>query len=188
MTSAILARVKRRKYAEYQYSRTSTIWPTRQTLLDYEEALRLEAQVDELLTGTNGGGSRSRSRSIASKTPVPPDTSPTKRRKTDGSSPVKKSSIEDDNDFVPLKAITFIEEKASVQNAKAVKDIFDGIHKRWTQLVSEEGKQEARTQGLERFHHGQIFFQFVCDNLTDSCNKVMYSHGSCARAHMHWAC
>lgn len=155
MTSAILARAKRRNYTAYHYSRTTTIWSTRRALLDYEDALRLEGEVDDLLEGSGNGRSRGRSRSIASKTPVPSATSPTKRRRTDGSSPVKKLKGEDDKDYVPLDTGSVVEEKARVQNAREVKKIFEQAYEQWKALVVEAGKIEGRTRGLERFHCGK---------------------------------
>lgn len=155
MTSAILARAKRRNYTTYRYSRTTTIWSTRNALLDYEDALRLEGQVDDLLKGTGNDRSRGRSRSIASKTPAPSATSPTKRRRTDRLSPMKNSKGKDDNDYVPSAADSVIVEKAGLQNAREVKKIFEQVYEQWKALVVEAGKLEGRTRGLERFHCGK---------------------------------
>lgn len=69
LTAAILSTAKKREYAKYTYTRTADIWPTREDLIAYEEALALEAEVDLLLEGTtfNAGA---RGRSTTSKTPV----------------------------------------------------------------------------------------------------------------------
>jgi len=48
---SILSRAKRRNYASYKYQRTINVFPTRERLLDYESALKLEAEIDQLLDG-----------------------------------------------------------------------------------------------------------------------------------------
>ncbi len=49
LTTAVLARSRKRNYPLYEYSRTPNLWPTRQHLLDYERVLALEAQTEELI-------------------------------------------------------------------------------------------------------------------------------------------
>ena len=48
---AILSRAKKRNYADYVYERTTRIFASRQALIDYEAALKIEAEVDELMNG-----------------------------------------------------------------------------------------------------------------------------------------
>ena len=66
---SILTKAKKRVYAKYKFVRTTHIWPTRGDLLAYEEALAIEAEVDQLLDGTafNTGARR---HSTVSKTPA----------------------------------------------------------------------------------------------------------------------
>ncbi|KAI0076777.1 hypothetical protein K474DRAFT_1644316 [Panus rudis PR-1116 ss-1] len=72
LTPSILSRAKKRNFAEIANSRTPDIWPSREALLQYEEALELEARVDGLLSGTvDVGVGAGRGRSVASRTPAP---------------------------------------------------------------------------------------------------------------------
>ena len=49
LTTVILSRTMKRNFASYCVARTANIFPTREALLDYEAAIKLQAQVDELL-------------------------------------------------------------------------------------------------------------------------------------------
>ena len=49
MTPCILAKSQRRTYPNYEYQRTTTVFPSREGLLAYEKALETEARVDQLL-------------------------------------------------------------------------------------------------------------------------------------------
>jgi Fanconi-associated nuclease 1 len=49
LTTIILAKIARRNFPEYIVCRTSTIFASRQHLMEYEYAIKLEAQVDNIL-------------------------------------------------------------------------------------------------------------------------------------------
>lgn len=49
LTTAVLARSRRRNYPQYKVSRSPHIFPSRDNLLAFEEALRVEAEMEELL-------------------------------------------------------------------------------------------------------------------------------------------
>lgn len=49
LTTAVLARSRRRNYPRYQVQRSSRVFPSRENLLAFEEALRIEAEMEELL-------------------------------------------------------------------------------------------------------------------------------------------
>ncbi|KAJ2897275.1 uncharacterized protein MKZ38_004829 [Zalerion maritima] len=55
LTTIILAKMSRRNFPEYIVDRSSNIFPSRQHLLEYEAAIRLESQVDTLLEGPAAG-------------------------------------------------------------------------------------------------------------------------------------
>ncbi|KAH7107558.1 VRR-NUC domain-containing protein [Auriculariales sp. MPI-PUGE-AT-0066] len=48
---SILSRAKRRNYPKYTYTRTTHIFPSRERFLDYENALKIEGEIDSLLDG-----------------------------------------------------------------------------------------------------------------------------------------
>lgn len=49
LTTIILSRTQRRNFPGYVVSRTANIFPTRQSLLDFEAAIKQQSEVDELL-------------------------------------------------------------------------------------------------------------------------------------------
>jgi len=49
LTTVILSRTAKRNFPHYIVSRTSNIFPTRQSLLDFEAAIKLQLEVDEIL-------------------------------------------------------------------------------------------------------------------------------------------
>ncbi|KAF9792817.1 VRR-NUC domain-containing protein [Thelephora terrestris] len=59
LTASILAYSKKRNYEDYKAHRTADIWDSREELIAYEDALKLEAEVDNLMN--DGGGRRSTS-------------------------------------------------------------------------------------------------------------------------------
>ena len=48
LTTSILAYSKKQNYEEYKAHRTADIWTSREDLVAYENALRLEAEIDGL--------------------------------------------------------------------------------------------------------------------------------------------
>lgn len=54
LTASILAYSKKRNYEDYKARRTADIWATREELIVYEDALKLEAEVDDLLNDGRG--------------------------------------------------------------------------------------------------------------------------------------
>lgn len=153
MTAAILARAKKRTYATYVETRTPNIWSARQELLDYEEVIDIEARIDELAGGL-GGSARARSRSVASRTPVPTFASPLKKVKGE----------EGETRFLPDASYVLGDgdgekESMRVQDAKQVKAIFEKWYDRWKKLVAQQGNEEGRKQGLERFHCGELLYR-----------------------------
>lgn len=163
LTHAILARSKKRNFTAVIYSRSTDIWESRERLVQYEAALELEGQIDEIWGTVNGttNNARARSRSVASKTPVPtmretrsvtksPDKS---RRKQDVDAPV-----ENDRDSLQVEGSVCGEpafDKPRQRDAREVKTIFERAYPMWKELVASSGDEEARGKGLERFHHGK---------------------------------
>ncbi len=154
LTNAILARCKKRVFEPVPYTRSTRIWPSREALLQYEEALEWEAQVDEILgtsPSSSTSSSSSRSRSVASRTPAPRlrsagSKSPSKRE--GGGANVgggREAGAEGEG----------AEDTPRMRNAREVKAIFERVYPLWKEVVSVKGEEEGRGQGLERFHHGR---------------------------------
>lgn len=54
MTASILVYSKKRNYEDYKARRTADIWASREELIAYENALRLEAEIDDLVSDVRG--------------------------------------------------------------------------------------------------------------------------------------
>ncbi|KAI0062194.1 hypothetical protein BV25DRAFT_1916125 [Artomyces pyxidatus] len=157
LTPSILNRARKRNYANYIHTRTSHIWPSREALIAYEQALALEAEIDTLLDGSSSASARSRSRSVLSRTPAPRaelrSTSPIKRK-----GPEDKENVKDDPDDDQDEVI---EESARVKDARAIKCIFEEVYPKWVALVLTKGDEDGRQRGLERFDEGHVLTRIV---------------------------
>jgi Fanconi-associated nuclease 1 len=166
LTPSILSRSNKRFYPKYTYFRRTDIWPTREALIAYEEALALEARVDGILEATGILGTRGRSRSVASKTPGPRSTSSSVSRQfkipctpasaLKGKGKDKENlSMEDDVGMDLDEDIKV--ETPKVQDARLIKEIFEAVFPRWKALL-EIKEEEGRPCALERFHCGLFHF------------------------------
>ena len=54
MTTSILAYSKKRNYEDYKAHRTADIWASREELIAYEKALKLDAEIDDLANDGKG--------------------------------------------------------------------------------------------------------------------------------------
>lgn len=151
LTESILSRAKKRTYNVVKFHRTPDIWPTREALISYEEALLLEAQVDELLGAAPTPGNASRGRSVASKTPV--STRMQKRAASQSQCQVKGSSMCRDEEEA--------KESPRVQAAREVKRLFESVYPRWLALVRTKTEHEERPSGLQRFDCGHVLTRIV---------------------------
>lgn len=155
LTPAVLARAKKWKFAEYVYARTPDIWRTRAELLAYEDALAVEAEVDDLLDNVYGPGARGRARSTMSRTPGPG------RTKTPVT-PRKGTSVVADTPKGGKAVVQEDEESTRVKNARLMKDILESHYPRWQALVDTkpEGDDDGRRNALQRFECGMSSRRF----------------------------
>lgn len=182
---ALLTGFKKRTYPEYKYCRDSAIWGSREELIKYEEALELEAWIDEVME-TGGEGTGGQAAMAAAKTPgagrrslVSPATpGPGVGRgnmvallKTPGSSSRLKGlvgvkeelDVKDTDDLrKELEAVYEVKEEVKetiqIQRARMVKKLFEEVvYEHWKKIVSvkEEQAMRERTPGLERFEPGE---------------------------------
>lgn len=144
INAPILVRAKKRSYYAYKHVRTPYVWLNRQALLDYEEALQLSAQMDELLAGGNSFTSGGRPQSVASKTPA---------RRSTTTSPNKSSLKNALNEDDKLREEP-IEESPRIAAAKQIKTMLEKIYPKWQALL-EAPPDVTRSKALERFDCGK---------------------------------
>ncbi|KAF7986651.1 hypothetical protein HWV62_26482 [Athelia sp. TMB] len=154
LTPAILSKSNKRYYALYESKRTPDIWATRQDLLDYEEALRLEADIVALLDG----GGRSGTAGIPRGSKTPARNSKFRTPATPASASIRNSSVAEDEDAFEVAS----PDSPRCQNAKAALEIFYQVYPQWQALVEVRGEEEGRPAGLERFHAGHVLTRIVC--------------------------
>jgi fanconi-associated nuclease 1 len=124
---ALLTAFRKRHHADTSYIRTAGVFPSRQALIDYEEALGLEAHIDEALSG--------QTQVVAS----PPATSDKSAQGKGKGNAAEKG---------PLSSIS-----PRVESARVVRKIWTEVNDRWKTLVNVTDVQE-RSPGLERFDCG----------------------------------
>lgn len=184
LTPALLRRCRKRYYPLYTYVRTTEIFPSRETLIAYEEALRMEAAVDMMLEGTIDveiaqehidAWARGREGKSLDLIP-PPHTLSARAYSPDDLSDIGKENvlrgeympsryrsmsvpakieIDDEIPSAPAK------ESPTIFNAKYVISVFERVYPRWKELVCQRGEMEGRPHGLERFDEGYILTRIV---------------------------
>lgn len=163
---SILSCANKRSYPAYTYQRRNDIWLSRKALIEYEEALALEARVDGILESVGTGVVRARSWSVASKTPA------RQTRTTSASTGNVKISVKgkekenlllDDDELAMAmnQDDDVITESPRMQNARLVKEILEVAFPRWKDLVQTKGQEGGRPSGLERFDCGAPLILFV---------------------------
>ena len=157
LTPAVLARAKKRQYAAYTSTRTSDIWPTREDLLAYEEALEIEAQVDALLDGGSAGPKGGSGRSTASRTPAPMAESRFRTPVTPGRATRASSAATSDSPMVVKMEPKGEEETERVRNARKVKELMETVYPKWIDLIQAKGEENPHRKGLERFDCGMCY-------------------------------
>ncbi|KAH7889505.1 hypothetical protein F5I97DRAFT_1844717 [Phlebopus sp. FC_14] len=154
LVDALLSRFKKRHYPAYEHVRTSNIWPTRQALLEYEEALILEGRVDSCLGGAVPSALRTAgSKTLAASSPLLSPETPSSSKME---SKVMRSSNEEDVD-IDVKP-----DSVRIRGARLVKETFECIYPRWQALVKSAGKEDECKNGLERFHCGHVLTRIIC--------------------------
>ncbi|KLO19274.1 hypothetical protein SCHPADRAFT_924671 [Schizopora paradoxa] len=169
LTPALLKWCRKRYYANYTYERTSTIFPSREALLAFEEALRMEAIMECMLEG--GADEEdvieafdkwaSSSRPDEMEAPVIPTESDDDYDPNDFTMapdpPPQEPEVEDNADSEK-------KETQAAFNARRVLRVFNRVYPRWQQLCrirKADKSQETRTNGLSRFDEGWILTRIV---------------------------
>ncbi|KAG1827560.1 uncharacterized protein BJ212DRAFT_1443532 [Suillus subaureus] len=180
---ALLSRFKKRSYASIAFIRTKDIWPTRDALLAYEQALEQEEIVDAMFDGNFAVAGAERefktpaADELRFKTPVTPNAAPgapqtpisTKTVPIPVSSTFTTPASNGKGKPQSRSGVTVkIESSDSVRvrGARLVKEIFEEVYPHWQALVkmkSEGGLEgKERGYGLERFESGHVLTRLVC--------------------------
>ncbi|KAM6500213.1 VRR-NUC domain containing protein [Amanita muscaria] len=159
---ALLTSFRKRAYPKYKYMRDKSIWPTRDDLLAYEEALALEVELEEL--GSKAAPKVLQSSFRPSTTPIGNILrTPWTPFKTPKDSPLDsntKQEAEDRTDDIPAAE----EEEASVRKAKKIREFLcQRIYPRWKENMEAKanGGCSTRKPGFERFEPGYIYTRML---------------------------
>ncbi|KAG1858038.1 hypothetical protein DFJ58DRAFT_726755 [Suillus subalutaceus] len=180
---ALLSRFKKRSYASIACIRTKDIWPTRDALLAYEQALEQEEIVDAVFAGNFAAVGAERefktpaADELRFKTPVTPTAAPgtpqtltsTKIVQTPVSNTFTTPASNGKGKPQSRSGVSVKTEKLDsvrVRGARLVKEIFEEVYPHWQALVkmkSEGGLEgKERGYGLERFESGHVLTRLVC--------------------------
>ncbi|KAG1792211.1 uncharacterized protein HD556DRAFT_1432715 [Suillus plorans] len=180
---SLLSRFKKRSYANIASTRTKDIWPTRDALLAYEQALEQEEIVDAMFAGNFAAVGAERefktpaTDELRFKTPVTPSAAPgapqtpisTKTVQTPVSNTFATPASSSKGRPQSRSGVSGNTEKPDsvrVHRARLVKEIFEEVYPHWQALVKmkDEGglEGEERGYGLERFESGHVLTRLVC--------------------------
>ncbi|KAG2100148.1 uncharacterized protein F5147DRAFT_747172 [Suillus discolor] len=180
---ALLSRFKKRSYANIASTRTKDIWPTRDALLAYEQALDQEEIVDAMFAGNFAAVGTERefktpaADELRFKTPVTPSAAPgapqtpisTKTVQTPVSNTFATPASSSKGRPQSRSGVSGNTEKSDsvrVRGARLVKEIFEEVYPHWQALVKmkNEGGLEGKERGygLERFESGHVLTRLVC--------------------------
>jgi fanconi-associated nuclease 1 len=141
LTPSLLARVKKRYYPSYEFTRTTDIWKSRDDLLQYENALEWEARLQGYLDGS------SRAVDLSGQTSSDRVTA----------SPAYGKEHED------LGSTN--DRSSRVEAAQSVKMLFESVYHLWKEMIetcaSSSDDQARAKRGLSRFECGTLS---CCDN------------------------
>ena len=167
----MLTSFKKRTYPRYEYKRDKSIWPTREDLLAYEEALELELYLEEVMTKLPEKDRAPRTPapvggSVAPATPIGQILrTPKTPFETPKDPPVLGSGVKDEAEgqvgdvSALLEVIDVEEEDTSIQKAKRVKELlYEKIYPRWKESIEAKSREGSlnRKPGLERFEPGVL--------------------------------
>jgi Fanconi-associated nuclease 1 len=165
----LLTSFKKRTYPRYEYKRDKSIWPTREDLLAYEEALELELYLEEVMTKLPEKDRTPRTSLGGSMTPATPIgqilRTPKTPLKTPKDPPVLGNGVKEEaeghiGDLSALHEVIDVEEgDASIQKAKRVKELlYEKIYPRWKESIEAKSREGSwnRKPGLERFEPGML--------------------------------
>ena len=162
---ALLTSFRKRTYPQYRHKRDKSIWPTREDLLNYEEALELEAKLEEVASKTSEREREPKTPTPATPigkilcTPRTPFITPKGIPLLSSGGKEEPEEWNDDAPVLPEVVDVEEEEESSVRKAKKVKAFMDEkIYPKWKEFIEAKGREgcSARKPGLERFEPGML--------------------------------
>ena len=195
LTPALLRFCRKRIYPSYVYVRTKDIFTSREMLIAYEEALRMEAAVDALLEGEADedlvseemdvwAAQRGREASIQPPLRAKSSSSTHSSRGKEnihaqsrsGSQPrsLRASvSLGEADEVAERAASEAPKESKTVLNARRILKVFERVYPRWRELLKAANAREVRSNGLQRFDEGWILTRIIYKGvLTFSSSSV----------------
>ncbi|KAJ7018357.1 VRR-NUC domain-containing protein [Mycena alexandri] len=159
---ALMAGFNKQVYARYDHVRTD-IWHTRDQYLEYENAIKVEALIDEISKAEPKNAKKPTSlvpgRFLTHATPglefirrlTPPARAPSLQ--TEGAAPDDEEALEFD----------VVEDTVNQQKARVIKQILEEhALAKWKELVEAESQRETpRRPGLERFEAGYVYTRII---------------------------
>ncbi|KAH8117012.1 VRR-NUC domain-containing protein [Phellopilus nigrolimitatus] len=189
LTPALLRRCRKRYYPLYTYVRTPEIFTSREALVAYEEALRMEAAVDLMLEGNIDvelaqehidAWANGREKDATLNAPPPH----TLRGRASSPTDINDGGKENQPDMRMIQARNRsvsvlakvevddeppeanVKESQTIANARYIVSVFERVYPRWQELVEQRGELDARPHGLERFDEGYILTRIVYKGAT----------------------
>ncbi|KAF5386729.1 hypothetical protein D9615_001528 [Tricholomella constricta] len=172
LVPSLLTSFKKRAYPDYKYTRSSTIWKTREEFLEYFEAMWLEAAIEtELEPLPQGRPSTKTPAPVAGNkfvTPVPPSLGRSRstpmRIAMSGEAGTRCTEspavLKEEPSAEGSEKVEEVEVPIKLQTAQRVKEVFDEIvFPKWKELVAQKEQQNIRIRipGLERFEPGFVY-------------------------------
>ncbi|KAJ2913276.1 hypothetical protein MD484_g7127, partial [Candolleomyces efflorescens] len=185
MVPALLTHFKKRAYPDYRCERDPDIWPSRHHLLDYEQALELEALVDEILEAELPLKSREltagpKNRPVTPALSVPLRTPLTTPKTTPKSVPQGNIKVripdppefddemakkeESDQDYLRDKDedVDPVQESIQIQRARKIIQFLDEwILNRWEFHLDLKPENSDRPPSLQRFEPGFVYTKLL---------------------------
>ncbi|KAG6816690.1 hypothetical protein H0H87_003778 [Tephrocybe sp. NHM501043] len=163
LVPSLLTSFKKRTYPQYIYSRDTSIWPTREELMQYVEALRLEAAIETELeaSSANRGSTKTPAPPEAGRSKTTPLRTPMSLGRATESPAVEEELLRDDGSVAPDTEKPL---EAKAETARKVIDLYnEKLLSKWLELVKLKRALGAkqRAPGLERFEPGFIYTRLL---------------------------
>ncbi|KAL1664575.1 hypothetical protein GGF50DRAFT_114989 [Schizophyllum commune] len=155
---ALLSSFRIRSYPDIgPITRDGNIWTSREDFLEYEDALLLQAEYEQLMGDAEGSPLDTNNRFVSEGSNVLERATPAPRSSRSRATPAPKRKRDGSVADEPP------EPSISLKRARHIEEVFDQlVYRKWKKLVKRKRKStEVRAPGLERFEAGYIFTRLV---------------------------